>query len=204
MQSNDLTEIPVENVEDIRSSFINLKYEWLKLNRASLLFPIKFRMNAGIGIGQRKGESETVDQQRYRLDVFRIFNLNDKNSVYIRLNSAGILSDNLFDNELLRFGGINSIRGFEENTLVASLFAVLNTEYRYRLSPSVYVHSIFDASYLENDQTQSREKLFGFGLGFGLITKAGLLKFNYANGKFEGQNFKLSNSKIHISLNALF
>ncbi|MBT8253939.1 MAG: hypothetical protein HKN00_04210 [Flavobacteriaceae bacterium] len=204
LQSNNLLENTTANIQDLKSNFVNLKYEWLKAQGNSPLFPYSFRLNAGLGIGRRTINTEKVEQQRFNLDVFRIFNLNTKNSIYLRLQSAGILSDDLYDNELLRLGGINSIRGFEENVLIASLHAVLNTEYRYQLNQTIYIHSIFDAGYLENDLTQSREKLFGFGFGFGLITRAGLLKFNYANGKIEGQNFKLANSKIHISLNAVF
>ncbi len=59
-------------------------------------------------------------------------------------------------------------------------------------------------AYFENDITQVKEKLFAFGLGFGINTKAGLLKFNYANGKPENQKFKFTDSKIHLSLNAKF
>jgi len=84
------------------------------------------------------------------------------------------------------------------------MFAVLNSEYRYQINSSMYVHSIIDAAYLENKLVNMKEKLFGFGIGFGILTKAGLLKFNYANGKIEGQKFMFSNSKIHLSLTAKF
>ena len=140
----------------------------------------------------------------FNLNTFKVFNLNTKNSIYIRLNSAGINSDNFFTNELLRFGGVKSIRGFEENSLIASLYSVFNTEYRYRLNNNMYIHSIVDAAYFENDITQTKEKLFAFGFGFGVFTKAGLLKFNYANGKSENQKFKFSDSKIHLSLTTIF
>ena len=66
------------------------------------------------------------------------------------------------------------------------------------------MHTIVDAAYFENKITQTTEKLFAFGLGFGINTKAGLLKFNYANGKSENQKFRFSDSKIHLSINAIF
>ena len=31
--------------------------------------------------------------------------------------------------------------------------------------------------------TNTKNKLFGFGVGFGLLTKAGLFKLNYSSGK---------------------
>ena len=115
-----------------------------------------------------------------------------------------MFSDTYFENELLRFGGINSVRGFEENSFMASLFGVINTEYRYQLNNNIYIHSIIDLAYFENKITVQKEKLYGFGFGFGLLTKAGLFKMNYANGKSEHQQFKFANSKIHLSLIADF
>ena len=88
--------------------------------------------------------------------------------------------------------------------MVANLFGVINTEYRYRLSKTIYIHSVIDAAYFENDITNTKNKLFGFGVGFGLLTKAGLFKLNYSSGKTENIPFKLSNSKIHVSLTATF
>ena len=83
------------------------------------------------------------------LKASKIFNLNSKNSLYMRLQAQGINSDTYLPNELIRFGGINSIRGFEENSINATLLSVLASEYRYQLSPRLYVHSIIDASYFE-------------------------------------------------------
>jgi hypothetical protein len=68
----------------------------------------------------------------------------------------------------------------------------------------MYIHSIFDAAYFENELTLSKKKLFAFGFGFGIYTRSGLLRFNYANGKPEDKKFKLSDSKVHLSLSALF
>ncbi|MCB0469245.1 MAG: hypothetical protein KDC51_01010, partial [Flavobacteriaceae bacterium] len=91
-----------------------------------------------------------------------------------------MFSDTYFENELLRFGGINSIRGFEENSLAATAYGLLNLEYRYSLSPSMFVHTITDFCYLENNITEQKEKLYGFGFGFGILTQAGLFRLVYA------------------------
>ena len=67
----------------------------------------------------------------------------------------------------------------------------------------MYIHSIIDAAYF-NTPIKHDQKLIGMGFGFGLATKAGILKFNLANGKAENQNFKFSDSKVHLSLTATF
>ncbi len=202
--SNNLLDVSVLFVDDYTSTFYTLNYLHTRRQRYDLLFPINFQFDMTTGFGNRNFENTKESQTLFDLNTYKIFNLNDRNSVFVRLNGAYLLSDNYFENELLRFGGINSIRGFEENSLSANLYTVINTEYRYRVSSGLYVHSVIDAAYFENQNIDLKSKLFGFGFGFGLLTKAGLFKFNYSSGKTENQPFRLSDSKIHISLTATF
>lgn len=191
-------------IKDYKTTFYNVRYEFLHRQSFSRLFRNNALIDLEIGSGNRKLEGSSTNQYEYNLEAFKIFNLNNHNSVFLRLKSFSLFSETYLDNELMRFGGINSIRGFEENSLSANLYGLLNTEYRYLLSSNFYVHSIIDLAYFENDTTNQKEKLYSLGFGFGLLTNAGLLRFNYANGKTENQNFRLSNSQIHISLSAIF
>lgn len=202
--STNLLDNTILFVDDYKSVFYTLDYLYTKRQRYDALFPINFQFEISAGSGNRTFEQSKELQTKFTLNTFKIFNLNERNSVYIRLNSAMLLSNDYFENELFRFGGINSIRGFEENSLTSNLYALLNTEYRYKVSNSLYVHSVLDGAYFENNLFNSKGKLFGFGFGFGLLTKAGLFKLTYSAGKLENQPFKLSNSKVHLSLNASF
>ena len=96
------------------------------------------------------------------------------------------------------------MRGFNEDSIDASLFSVFNTEYRYQFNQDVFIHSILDFAYFENKPLFIKEKLYGYGLGMGLQTKAGLLRFNIANGTSEDRFFNLSNTKIHLILSSRF
>ena len=204
-QSNNLLseENAVAEIQDYNSNTYNVRFVYNKRQK-SRLFNTNFLFDIELGNGKRRFLNNSENQTSFLFNVFKIFNLNQKNSAYIRLNGSGLFSNTFLENELFRFGGINSIRGFEENSIVASLYGLVNTEYRYQLSTSLYIHSIIDFAYLENKLLIQKERLYGFGFGFGLLTKAGLLKFNYANGKNENQKFKFSNSKIHLSLTAVF
>lgn len=191
-------------IEDFKTNFYIAEYNHTSPQFYDLLFPINFSVDISAGFGTRTSLNNDINQTQLKLNTSKIFNLNNRNSIFLKLEGATLVSDNYFENELFRFGGINSIRGFEENTLLANLYTVLNTEYRYRLSDILYVHSVVDAAYSENNITNAKNKLFGFGFGFGLLTNAGLFKFNYASAKTEDQPFKLADSKIHISLTAQF
>lgn len=202
--SNNLLENGITSITDYRSLFYFVNYSYIKTQKFDLLFPANFLFDVTFGTGTRTLDQSKENQTRLNFETYKIFSFNDKTSIYSRLTGSILTSDTYLENELFRFGGINSIRGFEENSLLANLFTVLNTEYRYRLNNALYVHSILDAAYFENQNTSMKQKLFGFGFGFGLLTKAGLFKFNYSSGKIENQPFKLSDSKIQISLTSTF
>lgn len=202
--STNLLENDTAVLNDYVANYYTLNYNYTKPQFYDPLFPINFSFDLSTGFGNRENDLEKLSQSVFSLDTYKIFNLNTKNSIYTRLNGALLNSDNYLDNELFRFGGINSIRGFEENSLVANLYGVINTEYRYRLSNSIYVHSVLDAAYFENRLTDIKEKLFGFGFGLGLLTNSGLFRLNYSSGKTENRPFNLSDSKVHISLTATF
>lgn len=191
-------------IKDYETVFYTIGYMFINRLKNPSLFKRNTFISFETGIGKRKISSTKDQQFQYNIDAYKIFSLNFKNNIFLRTTSSGLFSDSYLENELTRFGGINSIRGFEENSLSATFFALLATEYRYSLSSALYIHSIIDVAYFENKIILQKEKLYSFGFGFGLNTKAGLLRFNYANGKSENQSFKLSNSKIHLSLSALF
>ncbi|MDC0009359.1 hypothetical protein OAE03_02230, partial [Winogradskyella sp.] len=202
--STNLLENDTAILNDYTSSYYTINYNYTKTQLYDPLFPVNFSLDLSTGLGDRTNSLKTQKQNIFSLDTYKIFNLNNKNSIYTRFNGALLESNDFLDNELFRFGGINSIRGFEENSLVANLYGVINTEYRYRLSNSIYVHTVLDAAYFENQITNSKQKLFGFGFGLGLLTNAGLFRLNYSSGKTENRQFKLSDSKIHLSLTATF
>ena len=204
-QSNNLRNESPANllVEDYKSKFLLTGYSFIK-NQNNILFPIKSMFQINFEIGTKKNNSTKESQLRAETLFYYIFNLNLKNSILIKNNSRLLSSDTYLTNELYQFGGVNSIRGFNENSIDASFFTVLNTEYRYQFNNNLYLHSIFDIAYFENQNITLREKLYSFGFGIGLQTTSGIIKFGVANGNTENQDFNFSNTKIHVSITSKF
>ncbi|MGC6438597.1 MAG: hypothetical protein ACON4B_06440 [Flavobacteriaceae bacterium] len=202
VSSNALKPANNVQVEDYKSQFYELNYNYIKHQAKDLLFPIQSKVEVSLAFGQR--QSDQSSQQRHiRLLGQHIFLLNSKNSIFLKLHLEQLQSERYLLNELLRFGGIRSIRGFQENSLFATQLAVLCSEYRYRLSSGLFVHSVIDAGYFQDSQNDEF-RLYGFGLGFGLQTNGGLLRLTYANGKTQDTPFDLSNSKVHLSFTSTF
>jgi len=190
-------------IEDYSSRFLLAGLSFIKLQN-STLFGVKSNISLETEIGSRNLKNENENQLRFMIQLNHIFNLNYKNSIFLQNSNNLLVSDTFLTNELFRFGGINSMRGFSEDSIDASLFSVLNTEYRYIFNQGLYVHSIIDIGYFENKTILLKEKLYSYGIGMGVQTKGGLLKFSIANGNRANQAFNFSNTKIHIILSSIF
>lgn len=203
-ESSDIQNVNLATLNDYKNSFITTNYEFLEFKNDDFLFPEKTNINFKIGAGKRDAKLQSEAQYFGSLNLKYNYYLNPKNIINIKSQNFYLQSDTYIINELHRFGGINSIRGFNENSLQANAFSSILTEYRYVLSPSIYVHSIIDYGYFQDKTTNIDNNLLGLGFGFGLLTKNGLFNIVYANGSTKDQTIKLSNSIIHISLKANF
>lgn len=201
-QSNANTNTSDAFVEDFDSQFYEINYNYSKRQKTDLLFPVQRQFEMSVAFGKRSAASE-LNQRQIRLKGFQILNLNPKNSIFLKVHLEELQSDQYLLNELLRFGGITSVRGFRENSLFATRLGLLCSEYRYRLSPGLFVHSVMDAGYFQ-DANNTNYQIFGFGFGFGLRSNGGLLRLTYANGKTKNIPFDLSESKVHLSFTSTF
>lgn len=203
------TSVDIQNtnsfsLNDFTNTFLTSSFEHLELNPDSFIFPERAKILVKFGTGNRTIASQKTSQFFTQLDMSYNFNLNAKNSIFVRNQTFYLQSDDYIINELFRFGGINSIRGFNENSLQANAFTGIIAEYRYLLASNLYLHSITDFGYFQDKTANIEDRLLGIGFGFGLFTKNGLFNLVYANGSTSDQAIKLSNSIVHISFKTNF
>lgn len=211
--SSDIQNTNNTLIADFQNSYLTSELHYSKLDNRSSLFQNKTKLNIKTGIGKREISNttdNTIKNPQFYIDIFamRTFYLNDKNAINIRSQNFYLKSTNYITNELLRFGGINSIRGFTENSLQANFITVLLTEYRYLVSPKLYLHTILDYSIFRNstlkDQPSDKTTLLGLGLGLGIKTSNGLLKISIATGSPNDQKLEFSNTIIHLNYGVNF
>ena len=203
-ESSDIQNQNNASISDYNNSFVTTQFEFVDFKAEEFLFPEKTRVDFKVGLGSRKSKLNTNNQAYFSLNLSHTVFFNDKNNFNIKTQNFYLNSEQYIVNELYRFGGINSIRGFNENSLQANLFSSILTEYRYKVAPNLYVHSIIDYGYYQDKTTNNKGNLLGLGLGFGLVTKNGLFNIVYANGSTKDQNIKGSNSIVHISFKTQF
>ena len=111
----------------------------------------------------------------------------------------------VYQNELFRFGGLNTLRGFNEEELFASVKAQVTFEYRFLLDKGSNVFLFYDQCMYENSSLKYvRDQPFGFGGGISFGSKIGVFNITYALGKKFSNPIDFRSSKIHFGYTAYF
>lgn len=148
----------------------------------------------------RKTE-ETTSLYQLNINTSSIFSFSKK--INFLLKNALKLTSNqtTLNNELFRSGGTNSIRGFQENTILSNSYTYVNSELRLNTKTDSYIYSIHDIGIFNIDSQNEILKSIGFGYHF----TRGNSKIDI-NGTFNdlfGREY-LANSIISIKIVTLF
>lgn len=114
-----------------------------------------------------------------------------------------LIDNNLYVNDALRFGGLKSMRGFDEESILASKYAVLRNEFRFMLDKSSYLFALGDLGAYESSfwgYKKQNRFLFGIGAGLAFETPAGLFSITYALGRDNENPFVMKNGKVHFGI----
>ena len=109
-------------------------------------------------------------------------------------------------NEQYRIGGNRILRGFNEESIFASRYAVGTLEYRFLLGRNSYLYAFADVGYVEDVTRTTRryDTPIGFGAGITFETKVGLFGFTLAAGREQGNPIDFRNTKTHFGYVSLF
>lgn len=129
-----------------------------------------------------------------------------RSTILVRMRSATIQNNNLFRNELFRIGGLKTLRGFNEQAIFASSYAIGTIEYRFILEENSNLFAFFDQAWYEdkNRTDPIRDTPFGFGAGISFETGAGVFSLTYALGKQFNNSIELRDGKIHFGFISFF
>lgn len=124
--------------------------------------------------------------------------------LFNQLSGFHFISPSVYFNELFRFGGNKSLRGFNEQSLFASSASIFNLEVRYLLSENSFLKLFGNTAYYI-DQSSRPGKIdsdfpYGFGGGINLDTGSGIVNMSVALGKSKYNPIDLKNAKIHFGL----
>ena len=156
-------------------------------------------------IGQRKTDKNTSTTQKTEINYQQFIPIFSRHICAIRHQTEFYIAPDYFQNELLRFGGQQTQRGFREDEFNATTRILNSVEYRFLLDKTSYLFLFYDQTWYENKMgTQKRAHPFGFGSGISLGTTNGNFVLAYGLGKRNELPIELKNGTIHIGFITYF
>jgi outer membrane protein assembly factor BamA len=139
-------------------------------------------------------------QFRLNLAAAHYFELSHASTIRLAGNAAWYQSPKIFRNELFQIGGYRLLRGFDEESILASEYTVGSLEYRYLIGMNSFLFSFVDAGWAKNDVPgyAINNVYVGIGVGLAFETKAGIFNMSYAVGKTNSDPFLFREAKIHL------
>ena len=207
---------------DVTAVNIGLDYEWNKTDyRLNPRVGNELKITGSVGIKNIKKNNEILNlkdplfdyaslydsvkarsyQFRVKLAAAHYFPVGKQATVKTAINAGVFISPSTFRNELFQIGGYKLLRGFSEESIYATQYAVLTAEYRYRLALNSYMFAFADGGWVKNkyQSVNLNNNFIGAGLGLAFETKFGLLNISYAAGKRNDVKLNLREaSKIHF------
>lgn len=192
--------------DDFTKNGVGITYQFEESSNVNL-FLHKTLVNASVGFVQTNYDVKNTKntQRNYYLLVEK--NVPIYKNHYLNLKGEGSWIDaknTLSYNEKLRFGGWNSMRGFNENSLLADYFFYGNAEYRYLINDSAFFDTFVQYGQLHNDILTKNLQLYSFGLGFHFHLPIGLMSLQISNGNEFSQSFDFRQTKIHWGILSRF
>ncbi len=207
---------------DVNAASFGLDYEWLKTDyRLNPRSGNEIRITTTVGIKNIKRNNDILSikdpsfnygslydslkersyQFRVKLMAAHYFPVGKQSTFKVALNAAVFNSQSIFRNELFQIGGYRLLRGFDEESIYATQYAVTSAEYRIRVSLNSYFFGFVDGGAVKNkyQRIDLNNSFISSGLGIALETKLGLLNVAYAIGKRNDVKFNIREaSKIHF------
>ncbi|WP_456378439.1 hypothetical protein [Lutibacter sp.] len=191
---------PLPLINDFKNTFLGLSYTYTILSNKQLTSKPKLLITAGYLYGNRTTNNIKSNQNKIHLFTEYIYNINSKHSLYLKNTSKVINVTHLLQNELYRIGGVNSIRGFDEQSIYTSKYSLTAIEYHYTINPTTHIYTITDFAILEDSISNATTKLYGIGVGYSFNTNYSTVNLSYAIGKSDKIPFNFNNSKVHIKI----
>lgn len=191
---------------DFSKKGIGFWYEFSEPTDVELfLYKTRIRAEADYISTNYSKENFNVNQNNLYFFGERNFYISGNNYLNLKAETALINSKTeLVTNELLRFGGWNSFRGFNENALLADFYYYGSAEYRYLIGSQAFFDIFAQYGQLHNKNLSLKPKLYSFGIGFNFFLPIGLMSFQISNGNEFGNTVKFGDTKIHWGILSKF
>ena len=195
-KSENLKEKLSNNIETYSNYFLGLQLKY-SIPKNDYFLNNKFQLDINPSFGSRETTNKTTNQFKLEGSTSYLWELNSRNSLFIKNKTGYLNSDSYINNELFRIGGASSIRGFNEQSLFTNKYTFVNLEYRYLTSEKSYLYTITDLAKV--NLNSKKQNLIGLGLGYLFNTSNSQINMSLSLGKAKQQETDLKSIKLTIN-----
>ena len=130
-----------------------------------------------------------------------------KQTVFVIENRMALIHcKTLYANESFRMGGFKDLKGFDENSIYCTRFAMLNFEYRLLIQRNSNIYTFFNGMIYENNSLKKKisDTPYGFGIGINIQSHNNIFSISYAYGHQFNNKIMLNLAKIHFGFITVF
>lgn len=178
----------------------------LRIKVSSAAGSKKIIENQALNPDNYSGVKLKTNQYKIATDLAFYFPVSKQTTLLIEQKGGFLKNERLYDNELFRLGGLRTLRGFDEESIRAGVFSVLNIEYRYLLETNSFIAVFLNGAYYEKNTVSGKitDTPYGFGAGLSFETKPGIFSIYYALGKQFSNPIEFRSAKIHFGFVNMF
>lgn len=188
-------------IASFSNNFYGIYFSYTK-PKNDLFYFNKFHFEINPAFGNRKIGNENAKQFKIKSTSSYIWDLNARNSIFIKNESGYLNSDSYYNNELFRIGGANSIRGFNEQSIFTESYTFFTIEYRILTSSLSYLYSITDFGQFSSFKEQ--KNALGIGLGFLFNVGNSQINLNTSLGKNDSNPIDFKDIKLVVNWKSYF
>ncbi|MBG7613550.1 hypothetical protein IU405_14945 [Polaribacter sp. BAL334] len=199
--SENLEQLKTNNIETFSNNFYGIYFSYTK-PRNDVFYFDKFHFDINPAFGRRKTSNDFTNQFKIKTTLSYIWDINPRNSLFIKNETGYLNSDTYLTNELFRIGGANSIRGFNEQSIFTESYTFFNIEYRILTNSRSYLYSITDFGRFSSQNEQ--KNALGFGIGYFFNTINSQININLAAGKNNSNPIDFKQVKLIVNWKNFF
>ncbi len=176
----------------------NLLRKGLSLELSGSAGNIRFAEDTNSDSNQNHEQASSLHMKNSMIFNQR-WRLSNRSTLSLKSDFFLMPGKNFHNNQLQRTGGFQSLRGFDDLSLMASGYIFNHLDLRYFTSPESFFSLFINGGWYENKNRLDyyNDYPVGFGLGIHQQTQAGTFTLYFASGFSERQNFSLRNAKVH-------
>ena len=201
---NSTSEFSNNNYENFKSTQIFYELNYQIFDSEEKFKDKIFSISAKFSIGQKKQLNIESTKNNFDINIFKKTRIFQRTSLFSKIKYERLASENIVNNEMLRFGGAESIRGFIDESLMTNEYFLSRNNINFNLNDNFSLLGIIDYANYKNDILNSTKNIYSLGFGFKFLNNDNLISLNYASGSDFDQKFSFKNARLSINFVSFF